>query len=64
MNLTQGHGEKIKFGSASAIFLVTCENTMGLLADTFLLLSSFCASLLPSHPKIQTFLWGFEYLTS
>lgn len=30
MNLTQGHGEKIKFGSASAIFLVTCENTMGL----------------------------------
>lgn len=63
MNLTQGHGEKIKFGSTSSIFLVTCEKCGTVCADTFLLLS-FCAFLLPSRPQIQAFLWGFKYLTS
>lgn len=30
MNLTQGHGEKIKFGITSVIFLVTCEKSVEL----------------------------------
>lgn len=30
LNLTEGHGEKIKFGSINAIFLVTCEKSVEL----------------------------------
>lgn len=64
MNLTRGHGEKIKFGGTGAIFLVTCENC-GVLAGTFLPLSSFfCAFLPPSHLQIPAFLWEFKSLTT